>query len=76
MQQFVPANPISCVKQISRNCPLKRNVRSAKMIIARKYVRQKEVVKMQQYIACDLKSYYSSVECVDRGLDPLKSPSK
>ena len=26
---------------------------------------------MQQYIACDLKSYYSSVECVDRGLDPL-----
>ena len=23
------------------------------------------------YIACDLKSFYSSVECVERGLDPL-----
>ena len=30
---------------------------------------------MQQYIACDLKSYYSSVECVDRGLDPLDRKS-
>ena len=26
---------------------------------------------VRQYIVCDLKSYYSSVECVDRGLDPL-----
>ena len=28
---------------------------------------------MQQrtYIAIDLKSFYASVECVDRGLDPL-----
>lgn len=25
----------------------------------------------RQYIAVDLKSYYSSVECVERGLDPL-----
>ena len=23
------------------------------------------------YIACDLKSFYASVECVARGLDPL-----
>lgn len=23
------------------------------------------------YIACDLKSFYASVECVERGLDPL-----
>ena len=23
------------------------------------------------YIAIDLKSFYASVECVDRGLDPL-----
>ena len=25
----------------------------------------------QTYIACDLKSFYASVECVERGLDPL-----
>lgn len=27
--------------------------------------------KQRQYIAIDLKSFYASVECVDRGLDPL-----
>ncbi len=27
--------------------------------------------KNRQYIAIDLKSFYASVECVDRGLDPL-----
>ena len=26
---------------------------------------------MKQYLAIDLKSFYASVECVDRGLDPL-----
>ena len=25
------------------------------------------------YIAMDLKSFYASVECVDRGLDPLNT---
>lgn len=25
------------------------------------------------YIAIDLKSFYASVECVDRGLDPLST---
>ena len=25
------------------------------------------------YIAIDLKSYYASVECVERGLDPLST---
>ncbi len=28
---------------------------------------------MSTYIAVDLKSFYASVECVDRGLDPLKT---
>lgn len=28
-------------------------------------------MKLRQYIAIDLKSFYASVECVDRGLDPL-----
>ena len=27
----------------------------------------------RMYIAIDLKSFYASVECVDRGLDPLKA---
>lgn len=27
--------------------------------------------KQKQYLAVDLKSYYASVECIDRGLDPL-----
>lgn len=30
-------------------------------------------MKERIYIAIDLKSYYSSVECVDRGLDPLNT---
>ncbi|MBO5603536.1 MAG: DNA methylase [Prevotella sp.] len=29
--------------------------------------------KQRQYIAIDLKSFYASVECVDRGLDPLST---
>ena len=30
-------------------------------------------VKQKQYIAIDLKSFYASVECVARGVDPLKA---
>ena len=29
------------------------------------------MVRDRKYIAIDLKSFYASVECVDRGLDPL-----
>ncbi|MCH5156778.1 MAG: DNA methylase [Clostridiales bacterium] len=32
---------------------------------------EKEVVAVRQYIAIDLKSFYASVECRERGLDPL-----
>ena len=28
-------------------------------------------MKERTYICCDLKSFYASVECVERGLDPL-----
>ena len=28
---------------------------------------------MKKYVAIDLKSFYASVECVERGLDPLKT---
>ena len=31
------------------------------------------LIKMKSYIAIDLKSFYASVECVERGLDPLKA---
>ena len=27
----------------------------------------------RKYLAIDLKSFYASVECVERGLDPLKT---
>jgi len=30
-------------------------------------------VKNKQYIAIDLKSFYASVECMERGLDPMKT---
>ncbi|MBQ9268718.1 MAG: DNA methylase [Oscillospiraceae bacterium] len=30
-------------------------------------------MKTRSYLAIDLKSYYASVECVERGLDPLKT---
>lgn len=38
-------------------------------------IRRKGVIKTERkfYIAIDLKSFYASVECVDRGLDPLDS---
>ena len=29
--------------------------------------------KQKTYIAIDLKSFYASVECVERGLNPLKT---
>ena len=28
-------------------------------------------MKQQQYLCIDLKSFYASVECVERGLDPM-----
>lgn len=28
-------------------------------------------MKAQSYIAIDLKSFYASVECIQRGLDPM-----
>ena len=28
-------------------------------------------MKERCYICCDLKSFYASVECVERGLDPM-----
>ena len=28
-------------------------------------------MKVRTYVAIDLKSFYASVECVERGLDPL-----
>lgn len=31
------------------------------------------MAKQKKYIAIDLKSFYASVECVERGLDPLKN---
>jgi len=30
-------------------------------------------MKQKQYVAIDLKSFYASVECIERGLDPLKT---
>ena len=32
-------------------------------------------MKERTYICCDLKSFYASVECVERGLDPLDRKS-
>ena len=28
-------------------------------------------MKERTYVCCDLKSFYASVECVERGLDPI-----
>lgn len=33
----------------------------------------KHLLPPRTYICIDLKSYYASVECVHRGLDPLKA---
>ena len=29
--------------------------------------------RIRTYLCIDLKSFYASVECVERGLDPMKS---
>jgi len=34
---------------------------------------QAEYVRAKQYVAIDLKSFYASVECMERGLDPLRA---
>ena len=34
---------------------------------------QKKEERQQAFICCDMKSFYASVECVARGLDPLKA---
>lgn len=31
------------------------------------------MTKERQYIAIDLKSFYASVECIERGLDPMSA---
>ena len=36
-------------------------------------VKRKSMVKNRTYLCIDLKSFYASVECADRGLDPLKT---
>ena len=30
-------------------------------------------MEIKQYVAIDLKSFYASVECVERGVDPITS---
>ena len=35
--------------------------------------RETQTVAERQYVAIDLKSFYASVECVERGLNPLKT---
>ena len=32
-----------------------------------------EVINVRIYCCIDLKSFYASVECIERGLDPLKT---
>ena len=32
---------------------------------------EREISKNKAYVAIDLKSFYASAECVERGLDPL-----
>ena len=34
---------------------------------------QKDNENNANYLCCDLKSFYASVECIERGLDPLST---
>ena len=36
-------------------------------------MRGERILKEKVYLCIDLKSFYASVECVERGLDPLKT---
>ena len=37
------------------------------------YIGEMIMERERKYIAIDLKSFYASVECFERGLDPLKA---
>ena len=54
---------------------LKQSERIALLLAARESVflleNRRRNVRNRSYIAIDLKSFYASVECVERGLDPL-----
>lgn len=41
------------------------------IIIEHMFVFERKMVREKTYICIDLKSFYASVECVDRGLDPF-----
>lgn len=50
---------------------LKAWKREKKGIFVRLIRKDRQMDESRRYIAIDLKSFYASVECVDRGLDPL-----
>ena len=52
---------------------LKKNICSDKMVVERSMKRSEVLVMSQErvYICIDLKSFYASVECVERKLDPM-----
>lgn len=52
---------------------LKKNICSGKMVVERSMKRSEVLVMSQErvYICIDLKSFYASVECVERKLDPM-----
>ncbi len=51
--------------------PLTRSSLCVKIITQNKSSEQKGASMEKQYLCIDLKSFYASVECVERGLDPL-----
>lgn len=53
--------------------PLCRRKIEKSLIKREKHVDMKSGMAERTYIAIDLKSFYASVECTERGLDPLKT---
>ena len=51
--------------------PEKQTVREQQTAPGEQTVPERQTGREKQYIAIDLKSFYASVECVERGLDPL-----
>ncbi len=37
------------------------------------YMKERHMGKLRSYLCLDLKSFYASVECIERGLDPIKT---
>ena len=71
LHAFRPDSSCTDMRRCSKYCTMLSGTASAVHIIISIQRGFRKRMKERKYIAIDLKSFYASVECADRGLDPL-----